>query len=184
MGGRCPALCLSVHLHKTAPWNPCTTGLLMLLQRHSSYKNYFSANTTGSLPWEDFLCLLISSLRCQSSLCISLNIILALDLSHFGALISAGFALDSHSFYINRENPEEYLFPTSTPRRKISSNSKPLRIFCTKTSSDCWACLSLPPKPSTWTAVEPILQLINTSTSSPKICLIRHSLPIQAATAP
>lgn len=101
-----PSLCVVPHLHNTAPWDPCTTGLLMLLQHYSSYKNYFSANTTGSLPWEDFLCLLISSLRCQSSLCISFNVILALDPSHFGALISAGFALDSPSFYIDRGNPE------------------------------------------------------------------------------
>lgn len=68
----------------------CTTGLLVPLQHYPSHKNYFSANTTGALPREDFLCLLIYSLRCQSSLCISFMVNPALDLSHFSTLISAG----------------------------------------------------------------------------------------------
>lgn len=93
------------------PTQHCSVGPVHHRPSHAAptlfkLKNYFSANTTGSLPWEDFLCLLISSLRCQSSLCISFNVILALDPSHFGALISAGFALDSPSFYIDRGNPE------------------------------------------------------------------------------
>lgn len=186
---RCPALCLTVHLHKTAPWDPCTTGLLMPLQHYPSHKNYFSANTTGSLPWEDLLCLLISSLRCQSSLYISFKVIPALDLSHISTLFSAGFALNSPSFYVDRGNPESICSLPLPHKGKFLVTANCSEFFGIKTSSYSCACL-IPTIPSTkakhletWTAVEPILQLINTSTSSPKICLIRHSLPIQAATA-
>lgn len=94
-------------------------------------------------------------------------------------------ALHSPSFYIGKGNPESICSLPLPHEGKSLVTANCSEFFCIKMSIDSWACLmpTSPPtkakRPETWTAAEPI----NTSTSSPKTCLSRHSLPIQAATA-
>lgn len=178
-----------VHVHKISLLDLCTIGLLMLLLQHqASFKNYFSANTAGFLLWADFICLFIFPLRCQSCLCIPFTLSSDKDdISHlyfgpvpFWCLDFCWFALNSPFFCLGRGNPESICSPTLSHQGKSLVRANCWEFFAKDKRVVTLGVLSPPDNPSTkaksletGTAVEPILQLTNTSTSGRKGCLVQ-----------